>query len=216
MPSDDKIQDRKTLILQATAKLLGEKGLQALSFENVAREAGLSRQLVRYYYTDMNGLIADLCDHLGTAYREMIVSGIVEIAQVERLKFFLDFLFDLADGYRMPDNLENYDALIAYSVGCDEVKERMCTKYQTLGQVISQELAISYTELDSKSCEELSFLFVSMMHAHWSFVASLGYSREHSLLIRGAIDRLIQSYIDDKGAKPRIKGPWSRDNSFSI
>ncbi len=38
----------------------------------------------------------------------------------------------------------------------------------------------AYPQLGGRQCEELSFLFVSMMHAHWSFVATLGYSRDHS------------------------------------
>lgn len=197
------------LILQAATQLLNEKGLQGLSFESVANEAGLSRQLVRYYFSDLDMLVADLCDYLGNVYREMIVAGIVDVGQVERLRFFLDFLFNLAEEHPMPTNLETYDAMVAYAVGSTPVKERLCAQYKTLGQVISQELAIAHPELDSPSCEELSFLFVSMMHAHWSFVASLGFSRDHSRLIRNAIDRLIASYINDSQSSPRIETPWS-------
>lgn len=211
MSNGDQSQDRKTHILKATTKILNEKGLQGLSFESVANEAGLSRQLVRYYFSDLDMLVSELCDYLGNVYREMIVAGIVEVGQVERLRFFLDFLFDLAEEYRMPANLEAYDAMVAYAVGSNQVKERLCAQYKTLGQVIAQELAIAHPELDGPSCEELSFLFVSMMHAHWSFVASLGFSRQHSRVTRKAIDRLIASYIDESPPAPRIRSPWSRD-----
>ena len=141
----------------------------------------------------------------------MIVAGIVDVGQVERLRFVMDFLFDLADGHRMPANLEAYDAMVAYAVGSNQVRERLCTQYKTLGQVIAQELAIAHSELDGPSCDELSFLFVSMMHAHWSFVASLGFSREHSQVMRKAIDKLIASYINETPQNPRIKSPWSQD-----
>ena len=208
----DQSHDRKTHILKATTKILNEKGLQGLSFESVANEAGLSRQLIRYYFSDLDMLVSELCDYLGNVYREMIVAGIVEVGQVERLRFFLDFLFDLAEGHRMPANLETYDAMVAYAVGSTQVNERLCAQYMTLGQVISQELAIAHEELDSPSCEELSFLFVSMMHAHWSFVASLGFSREHSRVTRNAIDRLIQSYINESAAEPRLKSVWSTND----
>ncbi len=208
----DQSQDRKTHILKATTKILNEKGLQGLSFESIANEAGLSRQLIRYYFSDLDMLVSELCDYLGNIYREMLVAGIVEVRQVERLRFFLDFLFDLTEEYRMPANLEAYDAMVAYAVGSGQVKERLTAQYKTLGQVIAQELAIAYTELDGPSCDELSFLFVSMMHAHWSFVASLGFSRQHSRVTRKAIDRLIASYIADESQSPRIKSPWSQDN----
>ncbi len=212
MGASDPSQDKKTHILQATTKILNEKGLQGFSFESVANEAGLSRQLIRYYFSDLDMLMAELSDYLGNVYRELIVSGIVDVGEVERLRFFLDFLFDLADGYSMPANLEAYDAMVAYSVGSEQVKDRLCAQYETLGQVISQELAIAHPELDSPSCEELSFLFVSMMHAHWSFVASLGYSREHSQVVRKAIDRLVESYIKDSPQSPRMKNPWSQNS----
>ena len=105
---------------------------------------------------------------------------------------------------------EAYDAMVACSVGSPQLKERMCENYKTLGQVIIHELAIAHPNLKSTSCEELSFMFVSMMHAHWSFVASLGYSREHSKLARKAIDRLIESYLNDPDHAPAMDRPWSR------
>lgn len=206
----DQAQGKKIQILNAAAKLMSNRGIQGFSFENVADEAGLSRQLVRYYYSDLDTLIVDLCDHLANIYREMLVAGIVEVGEVGRLAFFLDFFFDLAEGHPMPINLEAYDAMIAYSVGSEALRDRMCDQYKTLGQVIVHELAIAYPELNGSACEELSFMFVSMMHAHWSFVASLGYSRQHSRLARKAIERLIESYVRDAPTAPLIERPWAR------
>ena len=210
MTTGEQTPSKKTQILEATAALLSTKGLQALSFENVALEAGLSRQLVRYYYADLDSMVCDLCDHLGGSYRDTLVDGIVKVGKVERLKFFLDFFFDLAETHPMPVNLETYDAMIACSVGCPQLKERMCDQYKILGQVIVHELKIAYPDLGSAACEELSFMFVSMMHAHWSFVASLSHTRDHSRLARRAFDRLIQSYVEDSSDVPVIERPWAR------
>lgn len=207
----DPATDKKTQILQAATALLKTRGLQALSFKAVAQEAGLSRQLIRYYYSELDELIVDLCVYLGNAYQETLVAGIVQVGKVERLKFFLDFFFDLVDERPMPDNLEVYDSLVAYAVGSSDLKERLCGQYKTLGQVITHELAIAHPELDGHACEELSYLFVSMMHAHWSFVATLGYSREHSRLTRRAIDRLIASYVGEAPLGPTIQRPWFQD-----
>ncbi|MEZ5880872.1 MAG: TetR family transcriptional regulator [Nitratireductor sp.] len=92
-PADDK----RAKILAAATNLLADRGVQALSYENVAHEADLSRQLVRYYYSDLDSLIVDLCDHLANVYRELLVTGIVDVGKVRRLDFFLDFFFDMAD-----------------------------------------------------------------------------------------------------------------------
>ena len=211
MSNPGQASEKKAKILGATATLLSQKGVQSFSFENIAYEAGLSRQLVRYYYSDLNILIADLCDHLAKQYQDILVSGILDLQEVERLKFFLDFFFDLAEGYPMPDTLSAYDAMVACSVGSPQLRERMCENYKTLGHVIIHELAIAHPELSSSACEELSFIFVSMMHAHWSFVASLGYSRAHSRLAREAIDRLIRSYLSDPSVGPAMDRPWSEE-----
>ncbi|WP_136659144.1 TetR/AcrR family transcriptional regulator [Nitratireductor sp. XY-223] len=205
----DPTHDKKTQILNAATRLLTTQGLQVVSFESIANEAGLSRQLVRYYYSDLDALMVELCGHLQQVYQDALVAGIVEVRQVERLKFFLDFLFGLSEDHPMPDNLEAYDALFAYAVGSASLKERLCEKYKTLGQVILHELAITHPELDDAACKELSFLVVSMMHAHWSYIATLGFSPDHNRLARRAIDRLIASYINEAPTDPSIEKPWS-------
>ncbi|WP_135506574.1 TetR/AcrR family transcriptional regulator [Roseovarius aestuariivivens] len=156
----DTSSDKKAAILSATTKLLISDGLNALSFEAVAAKAGLSRQLVRYYYPSLDALMIAVCDHLGAAYRDLLIAGIVDLKQVERLPFFLDFFFDLADGHKMPDNLEAYDAFLAYSVTSEAFRERLCSTYKTLGDVMVHELKIAYPDLPGAACKELSCLFV--------------------------------------------------------
>lgn len=212
MSKSDAVQDKKTQILRAATRLLAQRGLQDFSYETLAKQAGLSRQLVRYYYDDMDALVSDLCDHLGNAYRQTLVTGVVDVGQVERLKFFMDFFFDLAEGYPMPDDLQVYDAMMAYASGSKQLAGRMRGQYQTLGQVMMHELAIAHPDLPGEACEELSFLFVSMMHAHWSFVASLGYARAHGGLARKAMDRLIASYLNETDFVPVIEKPWALEN----
>lgn len=203
-------KDKKLQILQAATEVIRDNGLQALSFETIAAQAGLSRQLVRYYFADQEALIIALCDHLGNGYRKALVEGIVQVSEVRRLSFFLDFFFGLADGHPMPDDLEVYDSFLAFAVGSDDLRDRLCGQYRTLGQVVAHELAIAHPELNGHLCEEFSFLFVSMMHAHWSFVASLGYAPDHSRITRDAMDRLIASYLENPPALPLARDPWSR------
>lgn len=211
-PNEDNLsQNKKTQILEAATAVLREQGLQALSFETVAKEAGLSRQLTRYYYSDLDTLMVDLCGHLQKVYQDAMVGGIVKVAEVERLEFFLDFLFGLAVDHPMPDNLETYDALFAYAVGSQPLKDRLCDKYKLLGQVIIHELSVAHPSMDHLAQQELSFLIVSMMHAHWSYVATLGFSPDHNRIARSAVDRLIASYVE--GPPANSSGtPWSRDS----
>jgi AcrR family transcriptional regulator len=190
-------RQKKERILKSATKLLREKGLQAFSFDSVANEAGLSRQLVRYYYPSLDELIVDLCDYLALGYQEALAAGIVNTGQIKRLDFFLDYFFGVSDEHPMPDNLEVYDAFFAYAVGSAPLRQHLCETYKILGQVVVHELAIAHPQLSAGDCEELSFLFVSMMHAHWSFIATLGFSEKHNRTTRRAFDRLIASYVGD-------------------
>ena len=194
-------RDKKTQILDAATKLLRRRGLQAFSFDAVASEAGLSRQLVRYYYSTLDDLMVELCEHLMLVYQELLTTGIVKVGQVRRLEFFLDFFFGTTDDHPMPDNLEVYDVFFAYAVGSEPLKDRLRELYKTLRNVIIHELAIAHPQLDGKAHEELSFLFISMMHAHWSFVATLGYSSDHNRITRQAFDTLISSYVGEDPAQ---------------
>lgn len=205
-------RDKKVRILDAAATLVSREGLQSFSFENIARESGMSRQLIRYYYADLDALIIDLCDRLGGSYQNILVTGVVEVGQVERLGFFLDFFFGLAEKYPMPDHLEAYDSLLAFAVGSPKLKARLCDQYKMLGQVIIHELAIAHPELSEHARAELSYLFVAMMHAHWSFVASLGHTPDHGRAMRKAIDRLILSYTQDTEPDPQVERPWARED----
>lgn len=51
---------RKSLILDATAKLVAEEGLDAVSMERVGREAGVSKALVYAYYPNRVSLLQEL------------------------------------------------------------------------------------------------------------------------------------------------------------
>ena len=120
-----RVKDKKIQILIAATELIRDHGIQAISFERIARQAGLSRQLLRYYFTEPDQLMVELCDFLASRYRDLLMAGILEVGRVERLAFFLDFFFDLAEGQPMPDDLEVYDSLLAYAVGSDPMKERL-------------------------------------------------------------------------------------------
>lgn len=204
-------RDKKTQILAAATKLLRKRGLQAFSFDAVAGEAGLSRQLVRYYYSTLDDLMVDLCEHLMLIYQEILTTGIVKVGQVGRLEFFLDFFFGTTDNHPMPDNLEVYDVFFAYAVGSEPLKDRLRELYKTLRHVIIHELAVAHPQLNAKAHEELSFLFVSMMHAHWSFVATLGYSSDYNRITRRAFDTLIASYVGEVPAEASTANTRTRD-----
>jgi AcrR family transcriptional regulator len=62
--SEGEMQPAAAQLLAAAERILLQQGFQALSLENVAREAGQYKASVRYYFGSKAGLIAALVDNM--------------------------------------------------------------------------------------------------------------------------------------------------------
>lgn len=189
--------DRKDAILRGAVSALSRNGLPALSYDTIAREAGMSRQLVRYHFRDPEALMLSICDHLGAVYHEAILRSVMQIEGRDRLKTFLDFFFDLLDHEPKPRDDRVYDALMSMSAGSHRIRRTLRQHYTTLGDLISRELQAAHPALEPQNARELSYLVVSLMYGHWKMVASLGLEAAHGAISRAGVERLIQSYLDN-------------------
>ena len=189
-----KEDNRRLDIVKGAFSYLRKNGLPMLSYDLIAQECGVSRQLIRYYFEDPEELAVALCDYLASLYRDALINGVAKIQDQDRLEFFLDFYFDLIDGNPKPRDDQVYDAVVSLAAGHEGVKSTLREQYNLLGQVISQEIQLSYPKLSRTDCSELSFLFLSLMYGHWKMAASLGLSEDHNHVARRACDKLILSY----------------------
>ena len=205
----DAQNEKKAAIIQAAFDVLMSRGVQALSFETAAQSAGLSRQLIRYYFKDSDALMVALCDHLAELYRSALVNGVAKIKEKSRLDFFFDFYFDLLSDDRKPRDDQAYDAVFAWAAGSDQVRSNLSLQYGLLGQVVAHEIALKWPDLSPEQCGELSYLFVCLMYGHWKMVATLGYAEEHKYITRRALDRLIDSYIQKSHDTLKPIKPWA-------
>jgi len=206
MQKDD---NRRRDIVKGAFSFLRKNGLPMLSYDLIARECGVSRQLIRYYFEDPEELMVALCDYLASLYRDALVNGIAQTPDKDRLEFFLDFYFDLVEGSPKPRDDQVYDAVMSLAAGHDCVRSSLRDQYNLLGQVVSQEIQLSYPELSRADAVELSFLFVCLMYGHWKMVASLGLSEDHKYITRRACDRLILSYTRNHLTRKKDAKTWA-------
>ncbi|MGP6086679.1 TetR/AcrR family transcriptional regulator [Antarctobacter jejuensis] len=186
--------------MDSTLLALQKHGLPPISYDLIAAETGLSRQLVRYHYPDADDLMVAVCDRLAAVYRQLLVTNAARLEGPGRLEMFLDFYFDLLDGTPKPRDDRVYDAMMSLSASSGAVRENLRGQYKLLGQVISHEINTAHPEMPARATEELAYIFVCLMYGHWKMVASLGVSDAHKKVSRAAMDRLIRSYVD--GGKP--------------
>lgn len=187
---------RKPEIVEGVLSAINKHGLPLPSYDTIAGEAGMSRQLIRHYFPDPEKLMVAVCDALAASYRELLMKGILQAQSTERLPMFLDFYFNfLADkGLRKPDDDAVYDAMFSLAVASPAVRRNLHDQYDLLRHTIAHEVQISNPALPQSACREIGFLFVALMYGHWKMVATLGFSDEHNRVTRQALDRLLQSY----------------------
>lgn len=188
-------KNTRVRIVEGAFAALQKEGLPPLSYDRVAEEAGVSRQLVRYHYDDPETLMVAICDFLAQSYREALLKNAAQLEGPARLEMFLDFYFDLIEGEGKPKDDAAYDAMMSMAAGSSRVRNNLRDQYTLLGHVLSHEFQLAYPDLGKQASNELSYLFVSLMYGHWKMVASLGVSSAHNHLTRGAMERLIRSYV---------------------
>lgn len=198
----DETKQKSDLIRDGAFAVLLEEGLPHLSYDRVAQAAGVTRQLVRYYFPEPDDLMLALCDRLADTYREALIEGLAQRENAQRLDLFFDFYFDLLEGARKPRDDQVYDALFSLSARAPRIRDNLRGQYTLLGQVLSHELRAQYPEISLPACGEISYLFVILMYGHWKMVATLGLSEEHRHVTRRAVDRLIDSYRADADHTP--------------
>mgnify|MGYP003662144280 CR=1 FL=1 len=188
---------RKPEIVEAAFKAIKKHGLPMLSYDQIAQEADMSRQLIRHYFPDPEELMIALCDALAASYREALMQGILHAKTTERLPMFLDFYFNFLEGEGLgkPDDDGVYDALFALSARSQAVRENLREQYHMLQHTIAHEVQISHPQLSQRACREIGYLFVCLMYGHWKMVATLGFSERHHKVTRASLDRIIESYL---------------------
>lgn len=191
--------DTKTAIIEAAFSALKADGLPALSYDRIAQEAEVSRQLVRYHFSHPDDLMVTLCDHLAAIYRDKLIENARNLSGPMRLEMFLDFYFGMIEGHGKPADDQVYDALMARAAGSERVRKSLRDQYSLLGTLLGHELQLVYPNLSKQASEELSYVFVSLMYGHWKMVASLGVDPSHNRVARRAMSRMILNLVEDGG-----------------
>ena len=75
---------RKPEIVEAASNAILKNGLPHISYDLIAQEADMSRQLIRHYFPDPIELMVAVCDRLAAAYRDCLMRGILN-AQTPQL-----------------------------------------------------------------------------------------------------------------------------------
>lgn len=189
---------RKPEIVEAAFNAIQKNGLSLISYDLIAQEADMSRQLIRYYFPDPVELMVAVSNRIAAAYRDCLTKRILNAQSPSRLETFLDFYFDFLSDRDLEKRFDDsvYNAVFSLASTNSEIKRNLHGHYNLLQYTIANEVHVSHPQLNQKACLELGYLFVSLMYGHWKMVSTLGFPTSHNAITRTAVDRLIQSYVD--------------------
>ncbi len=188
---------RRPEIVHALYRAIEENGINLPSYDQIARQGDMSRQLIRHYFANAHDMALALCDTLAASYKDCLMRGIIAADDSRRLGVFLDFYFNFLSDKGLPKPADDvvYDALFALAATDQKVRGNLKAQYELLQMTLAHEVQISHPQLHQAACRELGYLIVALMYGHWKMVASLGFSDDYNRTSRAALDRLIQSYI---------------------
>lgn len=187
---------RRKEILEAALGAIDRHGLSKISYDLIAEEAGTSRQLIRHYYPKVEPLMVNIVESITETYRNLVIADINAMQSTQRLSIMMDFFFGQLQDKELPPSM-SFDSMFALANNSEPVKQAMHATHQVLSETFQNELRACYPMLPLNVYQELGHQFVSLITGHWRMVSSLGMSDKYTAVSRKAMDRLIQSYLDE-------------------
>jgi AcrR family transcriptional regulator len=126
---ENQLNDTRHNILDAAGKLMTQKGVKDTSLADIAKEVGISKGTLYYYYSSKDDIIYDITDiHLKQMTKELI-SWIKDIKNDAEPKEIIFVVFEKILSAEMRGKLHLYlisDAVI----GNNSLKERFIERYK--------------------------------------------------------------------------------------
>ncbi|WP_143413188.1 TetR/AcrR family transcriptional regulator [Haematobacter genomosp. 1] len=188
---------RRQEIVASAVSAIQREGLPFPSYDAVAREAGMSRQLVRHYFPDAESLMGAVSHAISEVQQGRVATGLAR-GDESRLGVLFDYHLGLLDEEDPPRGALQpvEDALVVLACRAPDLLEALAERQDELRLSIVSATAESYPSLPPAACEEIAFVFVSLVHGHWRMVRSFGFDRVGSLQARAAMDRLLRAHLE--------------------
>lgn len=196
-----KISDiRRGEIVQALHDAVASDGISMPSYDLIARQGDMSRQLVRHYYRDAEQMAVDLCEHLAATSREQLERAALYAETGERLRLILDFHFDRLGGRGAgrPGDDVVHAALVALAGTSERVRDALRTRDEALIGTLADEIALAHDTLAPEATRALATHIVAQIRGYWLMRASLGIAVDDEAA-RTAVDALIAAYVSGAG-----------------
>jgi AcrR family transcriptional regulator len=121
--------ERRRSILDAFIELIGERGLEAVTLDDVAGRAGVQRSVVRHYVGNREALVLEAAARLVDRYELVVREAVGSAPAIRRL---IDHMFGRSWAASMDIEDRAFDELFAETVRHPELKDRLRRAYELL------------------------------------------------------------------------------------
>ncbi len=189
---------RRPEIVEAAIRSISKNGLPAPSYDKIAEEAGISRQLIRHYFPNPEAMMVELCSGRPDVYRAWFNELCRSVPPRDHFKTLLDVYFTQMDvdpaGKRGKTAL--FDAMMCLAINSETIRTNLRDQFSEYQELIANVIATSFPALSAETCRELGFLILGLVFGHSRMVAMLGFSTDYNQVVKQAIEDMVKMRCD--------------------
>jgi AcrR family transcriptional regulator len=133
-------QKTRARIIAAASKVLAEKGYEATTIKEIAREAQAAPGLVHYYFSGKDELLVEVLQTAGQRFHQHMQQFIQNAPTDQPLTYYLHQLYERVDQepevYRL--RYESFSLGLHNATIAPKVRERLAQRREEIGSVIAK------------------------------------------------------------------------------
>jgi len=133
-------EERRLEILEAFARCVARSGLEATTLDDVAREAGLQRAMIRHYVGNRDTLVREALEHLSAQYLSRAAEALDAAGNALDVDALLDFFFLGDYVFGMPEQNRVFDSLLFAAASDPEACVSLCAIYESFDELVRKHL----------------------------------------------------------------------------
>lgn len=170
-----KAAERTSQVVGAFVHLIAERGLEAVTLDDVARHAGVDRAAIRHYVGNRRDLILAALDLLIDRYEHADRDALGDEPTVDQ---WLERLFGAAWG-RAEDDAA-FDVLLQEALRDDALRERLRDTYESLVGAVAGALRRAAPDAPRRDAVDVAYTIVCMAE-HNLTMQALGFPTTRAL-----------------------------------
>ncbi|OUR96008.1 hypothetical protein A9Q81_13190 [Gammaproteobacteria bacterium 42_54_T18] len=184
--------ERVTQILDAFERCMEQKGLESTTLDNVAKEAGVARRIIRHYVGNRDELIQTAVDRIIDKFSDQVFDVIESSESDNRFDSGLNYIFS-SDFNALPIN-RLVAALLPVSLHDERVQQAVKKIYDAFHTGLDQELANHLPLAPESKRSDVAYSIMCLAFGG-GWMGNIGFSVEKNQLNKSIAQGLIINLV---------------------